>query len=91
MSGPTITADIVWVKRGISKSIPEKVKLTADEIRHLIQCESNFGSFVLRITQVFYLSSIKCTIKANLILNVNSFFVLLKLISKVSFLSLRDF
>ncbi|VDO47912.1 unnamed protein product [Onchocerca flexuosa] len=33
----SLIADLAWIKRGIPKAVPEKVKLSAEEIRTLIQ------------------------------------------------------
>lgn len=46
----SLIADIAWIKRGVPKAVPDKVKLSAGEIRTLIQgsCfkgffQSNYG------------------------------------------------
>uniref|UniRef100_A0A914ZBI6 Periodic tryptophan protein 1 n=1 Tax=Parascaris univalens TaxID=6257 RepID=A0A914ZBI6_PARUN len=37
MSSVALVPDIVWIKRGVAKHIPEKVKLNPEELRELIQ------------------------------------------------------
>lgn len=33
----SLIADLAWIKRGIPKAVPDKVKLSSEEIRTLIQ------------------------------------------------------
>lgn len=33
----SLVTDVVWIKRGVPKAVPDKVKLSNDEIRDLIE------------------------------------------------------
>lgn len=37
MDSIALVSDIVWIKRGVAKHVPEKVKLNPEELRELIQ------------------------------------------------------
>ncbi|VDM43951.1 unnamed protein product [Toxocara canis] len=37
MDSVALISDLIWIKRGVAKHVPDKVKLGADELRNLIQ------------------------------------------------------